>query len=109
MFTFAEWILASLTGSCPKQPVWKLVGVYPVVDGFAQLDLKAVEGKGQTEDTALYIVPGESTTARCFAFKSAVCTALYGFPFCMIKVACPQVHFTSLRQLYLLWHRRLAE
>ncbi|CAL5228749.1 g11935 [Coccomyxa viridis] len=42
----------------PGKPTWKLVGVFPVSDGFAQLDLKKLEGKGQTGDTALYIASG---------------------------------------------------
>ncbi|CAL5226926.1 g9804 [Coccomyxa viridis] len=40
------------------KPEWRLLGVYPVVDGFAQLNLKDVKGKAKTGDTALYIAPG---------------------------------------------------
>jgi len=33
--------------------------VYPVsCDGYAQLDLKELAGKGQTADTVLYVAPG---------------------------------------------------
>lgn len=38
----------------PKQPVLKLVGVYPVVDGYAQLNLQDV----QTGVEALHAFPG---------------------------------------------------
>ena len=56
---------ASVAGLDPGKPTWKLVGVFPVSDGFAQLDLKKLEGKGQTGDTALYIASGESRAAQC--------------------------------------------
>lgn len=36
-----------------------LVGVYPVVDGYAQVDMKEMANKGQSCFSPLYIVPGE--------------------------------------------------
>ena len=51
-------MLFCFTGPDLGKRFWKLVGVYPVSDGFARLDLKELEGKGQTGDEALYIVPG---------------------------------------------------
>ncbi|CAL5223023.1 g5476 [Coccomyxa viridis] len=35
-----------------------LVGVFPVMDGYAHLDLRAVAGKGRTQYNPLYIIPG---------------------------------------------------
>ena len=56
--------LCSLTGPDPGKREWKLVGVYPVsCDGYAQLDLKELAGKGQTADTVLYVAPGECRAA----------------------------------------------
>ena len=46
-------------GPDPKQPVLKLVGVYPVVDGYAQLNLQDVLGNAQTGDEALHAFPGD--------------------------------------------------
>ena len=37
-----------------------LVGVFPVMDGYAHLDLRAVAGKGRTQYNPLYIIPGEA-------------------------------------------------
>lgn len=47
-------------GPDPTKPVLNLVGVYPVVNGFAQLNLQDVRGKAQTADQALHVFPGDS-------------------------------------------------
>ena len=47
-------------GPDPIKPVLNLVGVYPVVNGFAQLNLQDVRGKAQTADQALHVFPGDS-------------------------------------------------
>ena len=49
-------------GPDPRQPVLKLVGVYPVVNGYAQLNLQELEGKGQTGEQALHVYPGDLHT-----------------------------------------------
>ncbi|CAL5222784.1 g5197 [Coccomyxa viridis] len=51
-----------------KQPLLKLVGVYPVVNGFAQLNLQDVHGKAQTADRALHVFPG-SMLSRLVGFS----------------------------------------
>ena len=55
---------AAVTGAGPdpRQPVLKLVGVYPVVNGYAQLNLQELKGKGQTGEQALHVYPGDLQT-----------------------------------------------
>ena len=42
----------------PEFPRLKLVGVYPVIDGWAHINLKELAGKGQDYYSPLYIAPG---------------------------------------------------
>ena len=57
-----ERAAVSDAGPDPRQPVLKLVGVYPVVDGYAQLNLQDLEGKAQTGEQALHVFPGDLYT-----------------------------------------------
>ena len=43
----------------PEYPRLKPVGVYPVEEGWAHINLKDVAGKGEDGYSALYVVPGE--------------------------------------------------
>ena len=40
----------------PEYPRLKLVGVYPVRDGWAHVNLKEVAGKGQDNTSPLYVM-----------------------------------------------------
>ena len=44
----------------PEYPKLKAVGVYPVVDGWAHVNLEELAGKGQDYFSPLYIVAGEA-------------------------------------------------
>ena len=46
-------------GPDPTKPFLELVGVYPVIGGFAQLNVQNVLGKAQTADAALHFYPGD--------------------------------------------------
>ncbi len=49
----------SHTGPDPGTRKLVLVGAYPVIGGFAQLNLDQLAGKGKTSSNPMYIVPGE--------------------------------------------------
>ena len=61
-YAVCERAAVSDAGPDPRQPVLKLVGVYPVVNGFAQLNLQDLKGKGQTGKQALHVYPGDLHT-----------------------------------------------
>ena len=61
-YAVCERAAVSDAGPDPRQPVLKLVGVYPVVNGYAQLNLQELEGKGQTGEQALHVYPGDLHT-----------------------------------------------
>ena len=46
--------------SDPEYPILKLVGVYPVMDGWGFIDLDQVTGKGQDYRSPLYVVLGKA-------------------------------------------------
>ena len=51
--------------------------MYPVVNGFAKLDLKDVKGKAETGEAALHAAPGESTTAHLLLHISSSVSGVY--------------------------------
>ena len=51
--------------------------MYPVVNGFAKLDLKDVKGKAKTGETALHAAPGESTIAHLLLHISSSVSGVY--------------------------------
>ena len=63
-----------------------------MVDGYAQLDLEVLKGKGQTVNTALYIAPGVNRAAGCLQSQQPP----HRTNFCTLLQPCPQQHPASL-------------
>ena len=53
------------------------VGVYPVLNGYAHLDLDAVTGKGTTKYNPLYIAPGDALFLPCGSCTSTELECLF--------------------------------